>query len=55
MQLLYILMFRVYEKLYNHQMSNYCQPIDKSFGIHRYKYNLRHSCNQKCKMVSDKG
>lgn len=33
MQLLYILMFGVYETLYNHQMINYFQPIDKSFGI----------------------
>ena len=31
MQLLYILMFRIYE--YNHQMINNFQSIDKSFGI----------------------
>ena len=30
MQLLYILIFRVYE---NHQIINDFQPIDKSFGI----------------------
>ena len=33
MHLLYILVFRVYEHWYNHQMINNFQSIDKSFGI----------------------